>query len=146
MESILSTFGIDWHLLLVNVINFGLLLVGLTYFLYKPILKMLGERRKQVAEGVEAAQASQMRLSEIESTRMTKLAEAGRQADDLVAAARKAGSDRERELVAAGEAAAVALRAEAEGEAKEMKEKAIAESRAEVAKLIVLGIEKSLIK
>jgi F0F1-type ATP synthase membrane subunit b/b' len=55
MDAILTTFGIDWHLLLLQGINFGILLAGLTYFLYKPVMRMLEERSNTVRQGVEDA-------------------------------------------------------------------------------------------
>ena len=43
MGQVLAAFGIDWRLLLINSINFGLLLLALWYFLYGPLMKMLEE-------------------------------------------------------------------------------------------------------
>lgn len=146
MESILHTFGIDWRLLLVNAVNFGLLLAGLTYFLYKPVLKMLEDRRTKVAEGVGAAERAEERLREIEASRAHTLAQAGTQADEIVASARKAGEERGRTLVAQGEAQAASAIAEAALQANELKAQALRESKEEVAKLIVLGVERAMKK
>lgn len=143
MAAILTTFGIDWHLLLINGINFGLLLAGLTYFLYKPVLKMLEERRLKVAQGVEAAQAAEERLARTESERKERLSMAAREADDIISSARKSAEDRERAMRAQGEAAANQIVNEARMQAEEFKERSIQESKEEVAKLIVLGIEKT---
>jgi F0F1-type ATP synthase membrane subunit b/b' len=74
------------------------------------------------------------------------LAKAGREADQLVDEARAAAAQKERELRAQGEAAAQAAIAQAEAEALEMKAQALEESKKEVAKLIVLGIEKAQTK
>lgn len=143
MEAILHTFGIDWRLLTINAINFGLLLAALWYFLYTPILAMLEERRKKIADGVAAAEASQQELKEIESARAAKLAAAGKEADAIVVAARTAGGEKEREIIERGEAAAATLLRDAEAQAAETKARSIEESKHEVAKLIVLGIEKA---
>ena len=146
MEAILSTFGIDWRLLLVNAVNFGLLLAGLTYFLYKPVLRMLEERRQKIAHGVSAADSAERRLHEIEGERDKRLARAGREADEMVAAARKAAAERERDIIARGEANAAQVVAEGQLQAKELRERALRESKEEVAKLIVLGMEKAFVK
>jgi F-type H+-transporting ATPase subunit b len=142
MGAILTTFGIDWHLLVLQAINFGLLLAGLTYFLYKPVMRMLEERRSVVAQGVEDAARAAQELKQIEGSRAQKLAEAGKEADSVVANARSNASQKEREIVTRAENAAAALVAEAEKRAQEEKARAVAESKEEVAKLIVLGIEK----
>lgn len=144
MEQIVSVFGIDWKLLAVNAINFGLLLAALTYFLYKPMMKMLAERQERVAQGVKDAEKAAEELQNIEGSRATMLAKAGKEADDVLLQARTTGSQKEREIISQAEAAAARIAKEAEAQAKDMKEHAIAESKQEVAKLIVLGIEKTL--
>ena len=130
-------------MLLVNAVNFGLLLAGLTYFLYKPILGMLEERRQKTADGVEAAQKAQERLAQVEAERQDTLKAAGREADEILIAARTAAAAKERELAEAGERRAEARLAEAAAAAKELKDRALQESKEEVAKLIVLGIQKA---
>ena len=142
MSAVLTTFGVDWHLLLINAINFGLLLLVLWYFLYAPVMKMLEERRERVVQGVRDAEAAAQKLHEIEASRASALAQAGKEADALVAAARAAGTQKERDLVQKGEAAAQRAVAEAQAQALELKTRSIEESKQEVAKLIVLGMEK----
>jgi F-type H+-transporting ATPase subunit b len=146
MSAILNAFGIDWHLLVINTINFALLLGALWYFLYAPLTKMIEARREKVAEGVRAAHHAERHLAEIDASRTKILAEAGAQADVLIAEARKAGQEKERELVVSGEASAARIVEDAEAQAKELKEKAIQESKKEVAELIVLGVEKTLVE
>ena len=143
MSQVLSVFGIDWRLLLINAVNFGLVLLALWYFLYAPVLKMLEERRKKVSDGVRDAESAKRELDEIENSRAAVLAAAGRDADALAAAVRAAGAQKERELVQKGEAAAATLVRDAAAQAAEMKARSIEESKHEVAKLIVLGMEKA---
>jgi len=143
MSAVLSTFGIDWRLLLIQAVNFGLLLLALWYFLYAPLSRMLEERRQKVAKGVEDARAAAQKLAEIEGSRKEVLAGAGKEADGILAEARAAALKKERDLLEAGEASANALVKDAEARAGELKARAIEESKREVAKLIVLGIEKS---
>ncbi len=142
MGAIFTTFGIDWHLLLINAVNFGLLLAGLTFFLYKPLTNMLRERRERVAQGVADAEAAGMRLKEIEESRSHKLAEAGAEADSIISSARAAGSEKAREIAAQAESSAARTLSEASAQATEMKREAINESKEEVARMIVLGIDK----
>ncbi len=142
MGAIFTTFGIDWHLLLINAVNFGLLLAGLTFFLYKPLTKMLAERRERVAQGVADAEAAGMRLKEIEESRSQRLAEAGAEADSIISSARASGSLKAHDIATNAEAAAARTLAEASAQATEMKREAINESKEEVARMIVLGIEK----
>ena len=143
MSQVLSVFGIDWRLLLINAVNFGLVLVALRYFLYAPVMRMLETRREKLAQGVRDADNAARSLSEIENSRAEVLAAAGKDADALVAAARAAGAQKERELMQKGEATAATLMRDASAQAAELQRRSIEESKQEVAKLIVLGMEKA---
>ena len=142
MSQLFAAFGLDWRLLIINLINFGVLLVALRYFLYGPLTGMLESRRRKMIQGVEDADAASARLHEIEAAKSGILAEAGTEADHLLAKARAAAQEKERAIVAAAEAAAARTSAEAQKQAAELKSQAIEESKQEVAKLVVLGIEK----
>ncbi len=146
MESILTTFGIDWRLLAINMVNFGLLMLGLWYFLYGPVMKMLEDRRQKLAKGVEDAEAAGRARQEIEGERSAVLSAAAQEADEALARARSAAAARERELVDEAGRRAESIVAQAEAQAREEKAKAIADSKDEVAKLIVLGMEKAMKK
>src|SRR6185437_4045639 len=141
MSAVLQAFGIDWRLLIVNAVNFALLMGALWYFLYHPLTRVLEERRAKVAKGVEDAEAARLKLEEVEAARSGMLAEAGKEADEVLAHAREAGIAKERELVSAGQKTASRIVSEAEQEAEALKE-----SREEMAKLIVLGAEKALLE
>lgn len=142
MGQFFTAFGIDWRLLLINVINFGVLLAGLYYFLYGPLLKVLEERRAKVQKGVHDADAATAKLAEIEGERSDMLAKAGVEADEVLAQARANADVKGRAMIAASEAAAANLAKEAEAQAAALKAEALEESKKEVAKLVVLGMEK----
>ncbi len=65
MQELVSKFGLDWKLLLAQVINFSILLILLRYFAYGPIIKVLRERREKIEAGLAAADASEKKLVSI---------------------------------------------------------------------------------
>lgn len=144
MGAVLQTFGVDWRLLLINAVNFGLLLFLLGYYVYGPLTRALEERRQRVAQGVRDAEESTRKLAEIAASRGEILAKAGQEADEVLRKSRAAAQEKEREIVAAGEAAASTTLREASAQAQELKSQAIEESKQEVAKLVVLGVEKMM--
>ena len=81
MSKILDVFGIDWRLLVINAVNFGILLLLLKYFAYKPIMDALEARRRKVSEGVRNADLAERKLKSIEASRTEILAQAGKEAD-----------------------------------------------------------------
>ena len=52
--------------LLAQLINFTLLLTLLTVLAYKPLLRVMDERRRRIQEGLDAADESKRRLSDTE--------------------------------------------------------------------------------
>ncbi|MDB5224729.1 MAG: atpF [Candidatus Adlerbacteria bacterium] len=142
MAQLFAAFGIDWRLLVINLVNFGLLLVLLRVFLYKPLTGMLESRRLKVIEGVRNAELAAARLEEVESSVSGRMSDAAAQADKMLADARATAVEKERALVAQGEAVAASLLKDAEAQAAELQREAVLKSKEDVAKLIVLGMEK----
>ena len=123
MQQLFSAFGIEWELLIAQAVNFGIVLVALWYFLYKPVLAQLEKRREVVAKGVEDAE----------------------RAGELLAGAD--GEASKRVSAAEGEAEQmVAVTKDAEARASEVAVRARKESEREVARLAVLAAEKILKK
>lgn len=73
MEQLFSQLGIDWHLLLSQAINFILLLIILRIFAYKPLLKLLHDRRNRIEEGLMKADEADRRLLEAEELKKEKI-------------------------------------------------------------------------
>jgi len=144
MSAIISAFGIDWRLLIIDCINFGLLLFLLQRFLYAPMMAMLEKRRAMIEQGVVDARRAAHHLAETDEARSEVLAQAGKEADEVLSRARTAAARKEKESAAEAEAAAARVAAQAQAEARELKERAITESKQEIAKLVVLGTEKLL--
>lgn len=61
---ILKDFGVQPILLLAQIVNFAILLYLLKRFLYKPILKVLEERRQKVETSMKQAEEIQERFDE----------------------------------------------------------------------------------
>ena len=144
MSELFAAFGINWKLLLVQAINFGSLLFVLWYFLYRPILRMIDERREKVAEGVKTAEAAAQKLTEAESKSNDIIGSADREAEAIVSAARATAGEKGSEVLKAAEMRAEALLADASARAEESKRQALLESEREIAKAAMLAAEKIL--
>jgi F-type H+-transporting ATPase subunit b len=144
MEQLAVVFGVNWKLLLVQAINFGLLLTALTYFLYKPVLGIIDERQKKVAEGVRTAELAAKKLEDAKSEGEQIVGGAAREAEGLVAGARTRAEERGSEIVKAAEARAQATLKDATERAEESKRAALKESEREIARAAMLAAEKIL--
>ena len=146
MSEVFAAFGVDWRLLVINLINFGLLLLALWYFLYGPLTKMLEARRQRVVESMRNAAEVEKQLHEVKESRASVLAAVGKDADQIIAQARVAALSKEKEIIGNADLLASARLKEADAEASQIKAQALTESKQEVAKLIVLGMEKVMHK
>jgi F-type H+-transporting ATPase subunit b len=66
-----------------QMINFGVVLAALTYFIYKPVLKLLSDRRKNVAAAAEAAAAVMQEKEDLERVRENTLLKANQKAKKM---------------------------------------------------------------
>ncbi|MBV9159505.1 MAG: F0F1 ATP synthase subunit B [Candidatus Kaiserbacteria bacterium] len=144
MSALFSAFGLDWHLLLIQAVNFGVLLVVLTYFLYRPILNIIDERREKVAEGVRTAEEASRRLADAKTEGDEMIGRAVRESEQLVAAARSRADEKGAEIVRAAEMRADTLLKDAQARAEEVQRQALSESQKEIARAAMLAAEKIL--
>ena len=52
MQELFHSLGIDWKLLLAQGTNFLVVLIVLTFVLWKPLIRVLNERRKKIEAGL----------------------------------------------------------------------------------------------
>lgn len=144
MSELFAAFGIDWRLLLVQAVNFGVLLLVLTYFLYKPLLRIIDERREKVSEGVRTAEEASRKLADAKVESDVLVGSAAREAEELVAQARSRADGVGSEIVKDAEARARSVMKDAEVRAEESKRLAMQESSKEIARAAMLAAEKIL--
>lgn len=140
----LDKLGIDYRLIIAQVVNFAILLFVLHRFAYKPILKVLAERRERIERSQKDAAALEERISKGEEERRERLNQAQQEADLIVSEARQQAETMREKMLEAAKAEVSAAMLEAASEARELKERALAEARVEVAGLVVDATEKIL--
>lgn len=65
MEELFHTFGIDWRLLIAQIINFFLLFFLVYKFLSKPLYEIIEKRRKEIEEGYKNKEEAEKLIKEI---------------------------------------------------------------------------------
>ncbi len=142
MQQLFSAFGVSWGLLIAQAVNFGIVLIALWYFLYKPVLAMLAKRQELVARGVAEAEEIKELFERADGEAERRLKAADTEAEKLVASARiVAGSERTR-LMKEAEDRAASIVKDAEARATEALSQARRESEHDIARLAVLAAEK----
>ena len=124
MNEFVSQFGLDWKLFLSQLINFVLILIVLTFFVYKPVIKMLKERNKKIKEGLDKAQEAGVRLKEIDVIGKTKIKEAETTSINMIRETEKKAKILEQELHKKIEDNQMKLEKEAQANYKKQQEQA----------------------
>ena len=100
-------FGWNWRLFLSQVISFTIVALLLRRFAYKPILKVLAERRQQIADGLANAEKIKKQLAEAEQRHAEILAKANAAAQKMIDEARASSAHiaerKEQEAIASAE-------------------------------------------
>lgn len=144
MEEFAKTFGLDVKLVIVQIINFVVLLVLLSYFLYKPLLRVLAEREEKIKQGVEDAEAAGKRLAEADEEKKGIVSAAHKEAEEVAARAKAHAGEKEAAIIYDAEEKAAVIVRQAEEKGEQLKAQAHKDSEAEIAKLAVLAAEKVL--
>lgn len=146
MEQVFQAFGIEWQLLLAQAVNFAIVLAALTYFLYKPVMKLLAEREEKIKRGITDAKEATALRARVLAEKSGIITRAEAEAEKVVGRASEAGKRERESIIRAGEERARVLLADAEARAEELKRHALRESDKEIAKAAVLAAEKILRK
>jgi F-type H+-transporting ATPase subunit b len=132
--------------LIVQVINFVILLVILTRLLYKPFLAKMRERTEAIQKSLEEAQAARAEAARQQEENETRLRAAHAEAAAIRAQALKEASDEQRRLVEAARAESQRLLAAAKTQMDADVRRAREELRREVGELATAVAEKLIRK
>lgn len=146
MEQLVHVFGIDWQQLLVQGVNFMLLLGVLSYFLYRPILNLMNQRQMEIEEGVRAARDAEEDRERARVEHTAKITEAEHEAEAIVDRAVEEAKQKEAVLLTEARTKEDRIVADAERRAKELARKIEGESHERVARAAILAAEKILTK
>jgi F-type H+-transporting ATPase subunit b len=138
----IDALGFNIPALIAQLVNFGLLLVIFSVFLYKPLMRVLDERRKRIQEGLEASEEAKRRLTETEQEVARELDRARREGQELIAQAQQISARIQNEAREQARRDAEQLLERARNEIQLERDSAIAELRREFADLTITAAER----
>lgn len=101
---LLGTFGLDWKLFLAQLLNFAVVVFVLTKWVYKPLIKMMDERKKKIEEGISNAALAEEKLGKAKETESSILKEARAQAQEIVVTSKEKGDAEKQRRIDASKA------------------------------------------
>ena len=121
----MAQLGINLGLLILQVLNFTIVLILLYKWAYTPIMKMLAKRRDTIAQGLEDARIAAEARANAEA-----------EARQVIAKAQSEAAERVREATQRAEVVALDVKADAEGEAAKIREEALSDAGLERERLL----------
>ncbi len=137
IEQIARTFGVDWTHLIAQIISFSIVCALLYRFAYHPVLGMLEERRRRIAEGLANADQIKAELARSEARHREMMQQANQQATQLIEEARAAAARVGQQETQKAISAAEQIIAKAREAATRDHDRMLAELKREVGRLVV---------
>lgn len=113
MGALFKELGINGAALLAHGLNFLIVLTVLTFVVYRPLMRLMDERRRTIEKGLADARSAGEALARAETLKSERLAEADAAAATIVEEAERAGRVRGDQVVAEAEGQAERVVAEA---------------------------------
>jgi F-type H+-transporting ATPase subunit b len=128
-------FQVNLFQVIIASANFLLFLAIIWTFAFKPVSRMLSDRRERIEQGLKDAEQARKDRENAESERVATLAEARRESNEILARAQKVAQELRDTDIKATKDELERLRVRAAAEIEAEKTRAIGELRAEVADL-----------
>ena len=137
----IAALGFNLPGLIAQLINFGILLIVLRLFLYRPVVRLLDERKRRIEEGLNLAQEAAQQASASQDDARRALEEARAEGRQLVVQAQESSARLRDELRERAEAEAAQLVERARQEIGAERDQAIVQLRAEFSDLALTAAE-----
>lgn len=131
--------GVNFFTALFTLANTVALFLVLKKFLFKPVLKMIADRQKEIDGMYDEAGKAEADARTLRAEYEQKLSDVAQTGERLVKEAVQRGQDREEEIIRQANAEADAIRAKAAADVDREKKKAINEAKDEIS-VIALSI------
>lgn len=130
-----AKFQVNIFQVVIAAANFAVFLVLLWVFALRPVARMLDDRRSRIEQGLKDAEQARRDRENAESERVATLADARKEANDILTRAQKVAQESRETDIAATKQELERMRERATDEIEAEKQRAIAELRGEVADL-----------
>lgn len=103
MAELFDALGINVKALLIQGINFVVLLTVLTFAVYRPLIKIVKERRKKIELGIKGGEMAAAKIAEAEQIKSEKIRAGETEAVAIISKAEGQGQKRSQEIIHGGE-------------------------------------------
>jgi len=99
MEALITTFHIDWKILIAQTVNFSIVFLVLYFFALKPLKKIMGEREEKIKKGVIDANINLELVEKTKREYTDVINKARAEANDLFRRGKREAEARKTEII-----------------------------------------------
>lgn len=144
MEELITKLGIEWKLIIAQIINFTILLFVLKKFLYAPLVKFMNVRKEKIIAGLEKAEQAEQAFEKLQEQKEQEFAKIHKQAQSIIVKAKETGDQKQQEIITAAEKKAQKVIDDAKTQIHAEKKEMIKQVRSDIADLIAEATSKIL--
>lgn len=141
---LIQALGIDGRILLAQFLNFAVLVFVLWRFAYKPVFKILEERRLKIEKGLDDADTAAKSLLLTEEENKQLLIKARQEASVIIENAQKQADLRQQAVVGKAEEEIQAITEKERAKISAEKEAIMSQLKNEVSALVLAGLQQFL--
>lgn len=142
----LQLVNINPDTIIFTLINTLIIFLLYFFFLHKPVMKILEERKQKIQSEMKAAEDAQAEAEAVKAEYSAKLKESREEAAQIVSAAVKRAGERENQILAEAQQEAAELKKKAEESIELEKKKAINEIKDQISDIVIMASEKVIEK
>ena len=142
MDSIISTFHIDWKIIVAQAVNFGVVFAVLYWFALRPLNKLMGERRDKIEKGVEDAKSHALLLSKTKDEYDQAIRNAKAEANNIFEEGKKQAALKKSEMLEAAKMEVAVIIENGKKNLEQEKTKMVEEAKKEISSLAMLAVKK----
>jgi len=142
MNELITTFHIDWKLMIAQLINFGLVFAALYFIAAKPLSKLIKDRTKEITDGLDNAKKAENEVKNANLKKEEIVKEAKINAKQIVASSQADGKEIIKEAKNKADLEKEEIIKQAKLDAEKEKKGADEQVRKDAAELIASGVQK----
>lgn len=140
----MEALGINWGLLIAQLLNVGLVVYLLSMFLFRPVLNTLNSRTKRIEDSLRDAEQVKQQLARAEQSYEETLAKARAEAQAVMAQAQERAKAQEAEILTQARAEADRIRTQAQEDGKQQRDAMVRDLQGQMAQLVTLAASRVL--
>ena len=144
MDSLITTFHLDWKLMVAQAINFAIVILVLYFFALKPLKKLMDERTQTIAGGLDNAKKQEELLKAQQEEYDKTLANARAEAQTIMKDVKKDAEAKRAQLLASAQDESKAILESGKKQLESEKAKMLDDAKKELVSLVVAATGKVL--